>query len=68
MRPDRVEPKNNKEREHIMNKNEYNEAYPKAFELPFDIIEHVAKKHNLKLTWELIYAFKDMWAQSRLQK
>jgi len=50
-----------------MNGNEYNDAYPTKEEFKLDIIQHIAKTHDLELTWELVGALRSAYAEARLK-
>lgn len=61
-------PNKQKRKEHIqMNGNEYDDAYPTKEEFKLDIIQHIAKTHNLELTWELVGALRSAYAEARLK-
>jgi len=65
---DRDDLTNRKRKGHIqMNGNEYNDAYPTKEEFKLDIIQHIAKTHDLELTWELVGALRSAYAEARLK-
>jgi len=63
-----MRPKETEKKGHIqMNGNEYNDAYPTKEEFKLDIIQHIAKTHDLELTWELVGALRSAYAEARLK-
>ena len=50
-----------------MNGNEYDNAYPTKEEFKLDIIQHIAKTHDLELTWELVDALRSAYAEAKLK-